>query len=454
MKTQNMSLNSMMASDGSEIASIQMLQAKAARIMHPDHNINPILLKPMRNMMTQVALNGNDFGQFDVPSYYNEFIPNAGTEAVRKSIETLRKRYEYVVMEGAGSPAEINIYERDIANMRAADIADADCILVVNMKWGGAFAYALGTVELIPEKDRKRIKGVILNNMYGDPSTLDSGIKELESMLGIPVLGVIPHISIHLPTEDSLTLKMADRERTDRVKVAVIKLPKIANFTDIDPLHHENVLVEYVEHPHELDGADIIIIPDTKDLSASIEWMETSGIERTIKNMNGKVPIIGISGGYQIMGAKLEICENDVRSAVDGLGLFDAVTHFGKENIRTRVFGTFTGTGGDVKGYAMHTSRTTTNEAPMFIVKGTGGPENEGSMDNGSKLFGTFVHGLFDMPSFRRYILELTGKYVPTESSEKSYDDILDGTFDHLADVFEASLDMEKFDEIFMEVGR
>ena len=448
MKTQNMSLNSMIASDGSEVASIQMLQAKAARIRHPSGDINPILLKPMRGSMTQVVLNGKDLDLFDVPSYYNEFIPNAGTEAVRRSIRTLKERYEYVVMEGAGSPAEINIYERDIANMRAAEMADADCILVVNMKWGGAFAYALGTVELLSDDDRKRIKGIILNNMDGDPSSLDIGIEKLGSILGIPVLGVIPHIDIHLPTEDSLGLN-AGEAQNGRVRVAVIKLPKIANFTDMDPLYHENVVIGYVEYPRELETADIIIIPDTKDPAGAVEWMNASGIGDAIKKMKEKIPIVGISGGYQLMGRDLEIPGNGI---VRGLDLFNAVTRCGAD-VKRKVSGKFAGTGEDVKGYELHGSYTTTEEQPLFILKCAETPENEGSVDPRSKLFGTYVHGSFDMPAFRRYILTLTGKYVPTGCSEKSYDDILDETFDRLADAFEASVDMELFNGI-MEVER
>ncbi|MCL2890500.1 MAG: cobyric acid synthase [Methanomassiliicoccaceae archaeon] len=449
MKTQNMSLNSMIASDGSEVASIQMLQAKAARIRHPSGEINPILLKPMRGSMTQVVLNGKDIGLFDVPSYYDEFIPNAGTEAVKKSIETLKERYEYVVMEGAGSPAEINIYDKDIANMRAAEIADADCILVVNMKWGGAFAYALGTVELLSDDDRKRIKGIIFNNMYGDPSPLDSGIKQLESMLGIPVLGVIPHLDIHLPTEDSLGLNASAEMRKSCVKIAVIKLPKIANFTDMDPLYRENAVIEYVEHPHDLENADVIIIPDTKDTAGSVEWLKNTGMGDAIAGMKGKIPMVGISGGYQLMGEDLELPGNGV---VRGLGLFKAAARCG-EDVKRQVSGKFSGTGEDVKGYELHTSHTRTEEQPLFILDCNETRENEGSFDSRSKLFGTYVHGSFDMPGFRRYILTLTGKYVPSECSEKSYDEILDETFGLLADAFESSVNMELFDKI-MDVKR
>jgi len=443
MKTQNMSLNSMIASDGSEVASIQMLQARAARIRHPSGEINPILLKPMRDSMTQVVLNGKDLGLFDVPSYYDEFIPNTGTEAVKKSIETLKERYEYVVMEGAGSPAEINIYDKDIANMRAAEMADADCILVVNMKWGGAFAYALGTVELLSDDDRKRIKGIILNNMYGDPSSLDSGIKQLESMLNVPVLGVIPHLDIHLPTEDSLGLNASGEARSG-IKVAVIKLPKIANFTDMDPLYRENVIIEYVEHPHELENADVIIIPDTKDPAGAIEYLKTAGMGDAVVGMKGKIPIVGISGGYQIMGTDLELPGNGV---VQGLGLFRSVTRCG-EDVKRQVSGRIAETGEGVKGYELHGSHTTTEEQPLFILNCNETQENEGSFDPRSKLFGTYVHGSFDMPSFRKYILELTGKYIPTECSERSYDEILDETFDLLADAFESSVNMELFNDI------
>ncbi|MDR0778949.1 MAG: cobyric acid synthase, partial [Methanomassiliicoccaceae archaeon] len=325
MKTQNMSLNSMITSDGSEIASIQMLQAKAARIKHPDHNVNPILIKPMKNGKTQTIVNGKHFDNFDVDSYYETFVPTAGTEAVRKSVKTQKERYEYVVMEGAGSPAEINIYDRDIANMRAAEIADADCILVVNMKWGGAFAYALGTVELLPEKDRKRVKGIILNNLYGDPSSLRTGIKELESILGIPVLGVIPHISIPLPTEDSLTMPGLGTEADGRVKVHVIKMPRIANFTDLDPLYHENVQIIYTTDPKDMKDADVIIIPGTKNTMEAMEWMISSGMDKAVKEMRGKVPIVGICGGYQMRCSRLSDnfgIEGGTPSETKGLGLF------------------------------------------------------------------------------------------------------------------------------------
>ncbi|MCL2711841.1 MAG: cobyric acid synthase [Methanomassiliicoccaceae archaeon] len=449
MKTQNMSLNSMITSDGSEVASIQMLQSKAARMKHPDHNINPILLKPMGSGKVQTIVNGNDFGIYDTDSYYNEFVPSDGIEAVRESISTLKKRYEFVVIEGAGSPAEINIYDKDIANMRAADIADADCILVVNMNWGGGFAYALGTVELLSDNDRKRVKGIILNNMRGDPSSLDTGIEELEKILKIPVLGVIPHINLPLPTEDSFALSHLTAPE-GAVKICVIKLPRIANFTDMDPLYRENASVVHTEDTNDLKDADMIIIPGTKNSFEATEWMRSSGMDTTLKEMKGKVPIIGICGGYEIMCRTLSDERNkEAPSSAEGMGFFDADVSYniGK---RMTVAGVISGTDEKIKGYELHKGDVITKELPLFRLISFNGDEcYEGSSKIKEKLFGTYIHGIFDEPAFRKFILEMTGRYIPTKYSDVSYDKILDETLDSVADIFTVSLNMNLFDKIF-----
>jgi len=451
MKTQNMSLNSMITPDGSEVASIQMLQAKAARLKHPDHNINPILLKPMKGGITQVVVNGKHFDHFDVDSYYQKFVPAAGIDAVKKSIETLKKRYEYVVMEGAGSPAEINIYDKDIANMRAADIADADCILVVNMEHGGAFAYALGTIELLPKKDRERVKGIILNNMHGDVSSLNTGIKELERISNVPVIGVIPHIKMPLPAEDSLNLHNT-AGTGKRINIAIVKLPKMANFTDIDPLYYENVRIKYTGDPMDVNDADMIIIPGTKDTMEAMRWMRSSGMDAALSRMKGKVPIVGICGGYQIMCRMLSDrsgIESKDMSSSEGLGFFDAETSWKKGGgMKATVCGTFAGKA--IQGYEVHTGDTVTKEKPLFILQTASGPRNEGSVRYNEKLFGTYVHGLFDEPAFRKEILSMTSKFIPTAYSDVPYSEILDGTLDELADVFERSLRMELFEKVFM----
>ncbi|MCL1904792.1 MAG: cobyric acid synthase [Methanomassiliicoccaceae archaeon] len=459
MKAQNMSLNSMVTDDGSEVASIQIMQAKAARIKHPDHNVNPILLKPMKDGITDVFVNGRHFENMDVPSYYGKFVPSKGSEAVRESIRVQKIRYEYVVMEGAGSPAEINIYDHDIANMRAADMADASCILVVNMNMGGGFAYALGTIELLSEKDRKRIKGIIFNNMHGDPSSLKKGIERLESIAGVPVLGVIPHIDIPLPKEDSLTLGSGGGNEKENVRIAVIKLPKMANFTDLDPLYHENVSILYTDDPDEVKKADVIIIPGTKNTFDAMRWMSSSGMDETVKEMKGKVPIIGICGGYQIMSSELSDPlgkENGTPFSMKGLGLFDAVTSWNENSSKvSTVKGILAATEEEIKGYEIRSGATVTNHDPLFVLLPFGGERiNEGSSRPDEKLFGTYVHGLFDTSAFRGQILKMTGKYVPGKYSDLDYDDILSGISDELADAFESSLNMELFDKIFMEAEK
>lgn len=455
LKTQNMSLNSVVTHDGSEIAMIQGLQSKAAGIKRLDHHINPVLLKPRGNTISQVMVNGKPFGDYNVSDYYSKFVPGPGVNAVRESIEYLKNRYDYVVIEGAGSPAEINIYDRDIANMRAAEMADADCILVVNTAWGGSFAYAVGTIELLQEKDRKRIKGIIFNNLYGDPSGFRKGADELEKMLGIPVLGIIPHLDLTLPNEDSEFFRTNSSLGSGKTKVAVIRLPKISNFTDIDPLYMEDVTVKFADRPEDLEGCDAIVIPGTKNTIADMQWMRSSGMADAILKRKGKVPIAGICGGYQMMGRLLvdkNGIENGAPAEVEGLGLFNNVTRWDgyTKNVR-QTCGTLLPVGGDVFGYEIHMGETDVSEDPLFKIDEFKGSRMEGSLNEKEMLFGTYMHGVFDKPAFRRYFLSFAG-VSGNGSKVKDYSDKVEENIQKLADGFKNSMDMEAFVKIFMEV--
>ena len=277
-KSQNMSLNSRVTAKGEEIAMVQMLQAQAMGLTIPNYHMNPILLKPKGNTVSQVVVEGKPFGDYDVPSYYNDFVPGPGREIVRRNIDFLKDHYDFILMEGAGSPAEINIYDKDIANMRAAEIADADCILVVNVEWGGSFAYAIGTVELMPPEDRKSIKGIILNNVRGDPSRMKDGADELSKRCGIPVIGIIPHAEVELPQEDSEAFRGVKERGNGALRIAVIKLPRIANFTDLDPLYTEDTTVVFADCPSDVLTADAVIIPGTKNTIDDYEWLIATGI--------------------------------------------------------------------------------------------------------------------------------------------------------------------------------
>ena len=452
-KSQNMSLNSKVTRSGSEIAMIQTLQAKAAGLKNPDAHMNPILLKPKGDTTSQVMVLGQPYGDYNVADYYGKFVPGPGREIVRENVDFLKGRYDFVIMEGAGSPAEINIYDRDIANMGAAVIADADVVLVVNVEWGGSFAYALGTIELIPEEDRKRIKGVIFNNLRGKADSFRSAIPEFERISGVPVIGVVPHADVVLPSEDSEALRGIRGKGEGRCLVGVVKFPRIANFTDLDPLFLEDVSVVFVEKASDLDGVDAVVLPGTKNTINDLRWMDERGISDRLRELRGKVPIVGICGGYQMMGTTLDDSqgiEGGVKDCVaKGLGFFDNVTTFGEysKRIVNNTAEMLVGEGGEVTGYELHMGVTDVHEKPLFRMTNRFGPdagEEEGSVREDEMLFGTYQHGIFDKMPFRKYFLSFVshdGKR-PDTSDVRDYDDIIEENIDRLADVFEENLDI------------
>lgn len=451
-KSQNMSLNSKVTRSGAEIAMIQTLQAKAAGLKNPDSHMNPILLKPKGDTTSQVMVLGKPFADYSVKDYYGEFVPGPGREIVRENVDFLKDRYDFVIMEGAGSPAEINIYDRDIANMGAAVIADANVILVVNVEWGGSFAYALGTIELIPEQDRRRIKGVVFNNLRGSPDSFRSAIPEFERRAGVPVIGVVPHADVDLPSEDSEALRGVRGKGAGKCLVGVVKFPRIANFTDLDPLFLEDVSIVFVERAEDLDGVDAVVLPGTKNTINDLRWMDERGISDRIKDLHGKVPIVGICGGYQMMGSELDDSlglEGGVPGTVmRGLGLFENRTVFGKyaKRIVNNTAEMLVGDGGEVTGYELHMGMTEVHEKPLFELERFGcDPEPEGSVREDEMLFGTYLHGVFDKTPFRRYFLSFVnhdGAKVDT-ADIRDYDDIIEENIDRLADVFEANMDMD-----------
>lgn len=452
-KSQNMSLNSKVTRNGAEIAMIQTLQSQAAGLKNPDCHMNPILLKPKGDTVSQVMVCGKPFADYDVRSYYEEFVPGPGVEIVRENVDFLLKRYDCVVMEGAGSPAEINIYDRDIANMGAARVADADVILVVNVEWGGSFAYALGTVKLIPEEDRKRIKGVIFNNLRGNTEGFGSVMPEFEKISGIPVLGIIPHADVALPSEDSEGLRGVRSKGDGKCLIGVVKYPRIANFTDVDPLFLEDVSVVFVEQASDLDGVDAVVLPGTKNTINDMKWMDERGISARLRELRGKIPIAGICGGYQMMGLRLEDpegLEGGVPGTVlDGLGFFDNVSRWGayEKRIVNSTGEMLVGNGGTVTGYELHMGMSDVRERPLFRIENRSdrAPSEEGSVREDEMLFGTYLHGIFDKKPFRRYFLSFVrhdGHRIDTSGTE-DYDRIMEESIEKLADVFEENLDMD-----------
>ena len=448
-KSQNMSLNSKVTTKGSEIAMIQTIQSKAAGLKNPDHHMNPILLKPKGDSISQVMVEGKAYGDYDVENYYEKFVPGPGTEAVKRNVDFLKGRYDYVIMEGAGSPAEINIYDKDIANMRAAEIADANCILTINVEWGGSFAYALGTLELIPEEDRRRIKGVILNNIRGSIENFSPGIEELEKIIRIPVVGLIPHVDLELPSEDSEAFREMSSKGDGKITISVIKFPRIANFTDLDPLCMEDVTLRFITDPKDLGTSDAIILPGTKNTIDDLNWMKGNGLFDAIKAIRGKIPILGICGGYQMMGKLLKDpqgLEGRTPSITEGLGLFDNITEWGEYKKKViQDLGVLLSSGEPVTGYEIHMGTSEVNEEPIFRIDRFKDSEMEGSLRENEMLFGTYLHGVFEKPAFRKFFLsfiEHDGKRVDTEDV-KDYDDLIEENIEKLAVAFEKGLDME-----------
>ncbi len=443
-KSQNMSLNSRVTRKGREISMVQYLQAIAAGLKNPDEHMNPILMKPKGDTVSHVMVEGKAFADYDVESYYGEFVPGPGTEAVKRNVDFLLDRYDVVVMEGAGSPAEINIYDKDIANMRAAEIADADCILVVNAEWGGSFAYAVGTIDLIPEKDRGRIKGIVINNVRGDTERMRSGTEELEKLTGIPVLGTIPHADVVLPSEDSERFRDSRTAGNGKIRVAVVRFPKISHFTDLDPLMLEDVTVTFADMPEDFENADAIIIPGTKNTISDFKWMERTGIAEKITESKGRIPILGICGGYQMMGKILsdpEGIECGYPSEIRGFGFFNDSTVWKAGNeITEQCRGRIVPDGGRVTGFETHTGITSSSESALFRIEKFSGDTDEGSVREDEMIFGTYLHGVFESKDFRRYFLSFAGA---ENAGTEDYCGYVDRNLDRLADVFEKALDMD-----------
>ena len=446
-KSQNMSLNSTVTARGEEISRAQALQALASRV-EAESRMNPVLLKPKKDDVSQVIVLGRPYRDMDVPSYYGEFTTGEGARIVSDAFRHLATRFDAIVIEGAGSPAEINLADRDLANLMTAEITDSPCILVVNIEWGGAFAYAYGTLMLLSPEQRARFKAIIINNLHGSAAGLKKGIDELERLTGIPVLGVVPHIEHTLPDEDSQGL---DDRGTEGARVGVIHLPHIANFTDFDALEiGGGASVNFIDSPSEVAAADAIIIPGTKNTIADLRWLRLRGLDRAIVDVRGKVPILGVCGGYQMLGERIEDpngIEGEERGGYDGLGLLRSVSRFDAYEKRTvRVEGTLAEGDGDIRGYEIHMGATESKELPLFMLRSEEGTQGEGSISPDGMVMGTYVHGLFDLPSFRNRFLSLVVK--GEAKAVLDYDATVEESLSQLARTVEEHLDVERLLDI------
>ena len=452
-KAQNMSLNSWITKDGKEIGIAQAIQAKAAGI-EPTADMNPVLLKPKGDRMSQVIILGEPYADKTAGEYYDSI--EMMHDILRGSLERLGSEYDVIVMEGAGGAAEINLYERDIVNIGTARLTNAPIILVGDIERGGVFASLYGTIKLLPADVRANVRGFIINKFRGDPAILGSGLLEIEERTGIPVLGVLPYFNIKIPSEDSVSIgdksksksKPTIGEGSNDVEIAVIRFPRISNFTDFEPLEGE-AHVRYVELGDDLGEPDAIILPGTKNTISDLIDLKKSGMDARIKELHGKVPIIGICGGYQMLGKSImdSGIEGGRVAQFEGLGLLDVATTFDAyEKTTVQVTKAVTGSGAILKsikgetisGYEIHMG-STESCAPVF--------GDDGCTDESGLVIGTYLHGLFENENVRHALLshlhERKGiEYVPQVAASE-----LDA-YEELADVVRKNVDMERVCEI------
>ena len=440
-KSQNMALNSFITKDGGEMGRAQVVQAEAAGI-DPDVRMNPILLKPTTDVGSQVIVAGQVQGNMRAMEYYRKkqaYIP-----AILEAYNSLAAENDIIVIEGAGSPAEINLKQEDIVNMGLARLVDAPVLLVGDIDRGGVFAQLYGTVALLEEDERARIKGTIVNKFRGDRSILEPGIQILEQLCGVPVVGVIPYTHVDIDDEDSLTERFARTTERKLLDIAVIRLPRISNFTDFAPFEgYANVSLRYVERVSDLHSPDMILLPGTKSTIADLKWLRQSGLEAAIKKAaSAGTLIFGICGGYQMLGRTVcdpEQVESAGTTEIQGLGLLDMDTVFLGEKVQAQVSGIFTGVTGmlsilngiDYTGYEIHMGRSQ-EQLPPLQEKGN--------------VYGSYIHGIFDAPGVSDEILRAI-------CTQKGLDFAALGTFDLqeykerqydlLADAVRGGLDMD-----------
>lgn len=461
-KSQNMSLNSFTTSENREIAMAQVLQAEAAGL-DPSYHMNPILLKPKEDFISQVIVHGKPAGDMNFYYYQNNFREEA-LKAIKSSLEFLKDKYDIIVIEGAGSPAEINMLDVDMANMKIAQMADADVLLVADIDRGGVFASIAGTFALLPEEDRERIKGVIINKFRGNLDILMPGIRQIEEIIGVPVLGVLPYDeSLKLPEEDSASLSEHKFSRNEKLNVGVLRFPRIANFTDIDPLEYEPDLgIKLIELGSNIGDVDSLILPGTRNTISDMVAINEAGFVDDIRDISRSIPVIGLCGGYQMLGKRIldESFKESKYGSVEGLGLLDIETSFGKvdkiitqseaESVGDGIFQDFKGT--TVKGYELHEGTTILKDVkPLFrMIKGCG--NYPGSGFDGAvagNVAGTYFHGVFHNFHFRRYFTDYLRRTNDLEELgyvKDDFEDLKKFSIDRLADIFEENIQMEFID--------
>ena len=460
-KSQNMALNSFVTEEGLEMGRAQVMQAEAAGI-RPTVAMNPVLLKPTNDCGSQVILHGEILDSMAAKDYY-AYKPKLIPE-IMKAYDSLDREYDIIVIEGAGSPAEINLKKDDIVNMGMAKMAKAPVLLVGDIDRGGVFAQLIGTMILLEEDEQDIIKGMIINKFRGDPELLYSGIEMLEERSGKPVIGLAPYMDVQLEDEDSLTERFNGSQEVKQMDLAVIRTPHISNFTDFNVLEMiPEVSLRYVCHVKELKNPDMIILPGSKNTMEDLLWMRQNGLEAAIlKKAAAGTIIFGICGGYQMLGESIsDPIGVEAGGSVKGMGLLPINTVFQGSKTRTRVTGIFHQPEGILKslagvpleGYEIHMGETTLKpEArPLAVITDmvTGATTEDGAWKG--NVYGSYVHGIFDKEDVTKALIHGIAEYKHldlTQDNTLSFAEFKETQYDLLAEELRKHLDMKKIYEI------
>lgn len=469
-KSQNMALNSFITKEGLEMGRAQVMQAEAAGV-EPVAAMNPILLKPTTHVGSQVIVNGEVLGNMSARDYFaykKQLIPE-----IKKAFRELERDNDIIVIEGAGSPAEINLRENDIVNMGLAELLDAPVLLVGDIDRGGVFAQLLGTLMLLEEPEKERVKGLIINKFRGDKTILDPGVVMLEERGHVPVVGVVSYMELSIDDEDSLSSRF-DRREEGLIDIAVIRYPRISNFTDLSVLEQiGQVSVRYVDSVRDLHHPDMIVLPGSKNTMADLKWMRENGLEALIKKKAQDTIVFGICGGYQMLGETIsDPYQVENGGSMKGMGLLPAVTELKQEKTRTQVTGTFgkisgafSGLSGkSVRGYEIHMGSTVDSES-IVDSENVRQPESrsdekgyvcriQNEADGSVKydgifsgnVYGTYVHGIFDEGTLAETLVGILAerKGVALDTGQMiSYGQFKQMQYDKLADGLRESMDME-----------
>lgn len=447
-KSQNMALNSYITDEGLEMGRAQVMQAEAAGIS-PSVLMNPILLKPTSDVGSQVIVNGEVKGNMRAMEYFRrkkEFIPD-----IMRAYDALSAKHDIIVIEGAGSAAELNLKSDDIVNMGMARLAKSPVLLVGDIDRGGVFAQLLGTLMLLENEERDMIKGLVVNKFRGDRSIFRDGVDILEKRGGKPVVGVVPYVNCDIEDEDSLSEKLERRTADGLIDIAVIRLPRISNFTDFDVFgQYGGVSVRYVSKAEQLGSPDLVIIPGTKSTISDLKWMRETGIEASVlKLVSSGVPVFGICGGYQMLGKLISDPDcTEGGGTIRGMGLLNTETVFLPEKTRSRVsgrFGTLSGffaglSGARFSGYEIHMGKTTGGKT---CIECDGGEAGGAFSEN---VCGCYVHGVLDSADvcerlvkmlYHRRGIEYSAEY---RTDRRAYKEI---QYDKLADAVREAVDMK-----------